>query len=72
MFEHRTEAEMRLYSARMARELAQRKRQQEHGDGSDPAQESEAAHVDFPEDGDSAENDEVLGGDSVAGETRGQ
>ncbi|MFJ8780777.1 hypothetical protein [Streptomyces sp. NPDC102476] len=29
MFEHRTEAEMRLYSERMARELALKRRQKE-------------------------------------------
>ena len=45
MFEHRTEAEMRLYSEKTARELALKRRQKESGDNDDTPEESESSGV---------------------------
>ncbi|WP_329438587.1 hypothetical protein [Streptomyces canus] len=41
MFEHRTEAEMRLYSEKMARELALKRRQKESDVKNDDSTENE-------------------------------
>jgi len=54
MFEHRTEAEMRLYSERMAREIALKRRQKESDVKNDSADKTGAVN------GDITENDDVV------------
>ncbi|MFJ9558990.1 hypothetical protein ACIRQQ_02970 [Streptomyces fuscichromogenes] len=67
MFEHRTEAEMRLYSEKTARELAVR-RQKESDAKSDSTEKAGAVDGDFPENSDITENDDVVDTRSGAGE----
>jgi len=54
MFEHRTEAEMRLYSEKAARELALKRRQKESDVKNDSADKTGAVN------GDITENDDVV------------
>ncbi|MDQ1051418.1 hypothetical protein [Streptomyces sp. V4I2] len=63
MFEHRTEAEMRLHSEKMARELALKRRQKERDVTNDPTEKSDAVS------GGSTENDDVVETQCGAGET---
>ncbi|WP_328785997.1 hypothetical protein OIE52_48400 [Streptomyces canus] len=63
MFEHRTEAEMRLYSEKLARELALKRRQKERDVNNDPTETTGAVN------GDSTGNDDVVDTPSRAGET---
>jgi len=63
MFEHRTEAEMRLYSEKMARELALKRRQKESDVKNGPTEKTGAVN------GDSTENDDVVDTPSWADET---
>ncbi|RPF37348.1 hypothetical protein [Streptomyces sp. TLI_185] len=63
MFEHRTEAEMRLYSEKMARELALKRRQKESDVKNDPTEKTGAVN------GDSNENDDVVDTPPWAGDT---
>ncbi|MDQ0913674.1 hypothetical protein [Streptomyces canus] len=63
MFEHRTEAEMRLYSEKMASELALKRRQKERDVTNDPTEKTGAVS------GGSTENDDVVETPSGAGET---
>ncbi|MEU9406740.1 hypothetical protein AB0E08_13785 [Streptomyces sp. NPDC048281] len=67
MFEHRTEAEMRLYSEKMARELALR-RQKESDARHDSTEKAGVVDGDFPENSDTTENDDVVDTPSWAGE----
>ncbi|WP_405623761.1 hypothetical protein [Streptomyces sp. NBC_00076] len=63
MFEHRTEAEMRLYSEKMARELSLKRRQKESDVKDSPTEKMGAVN------GDRTENDDVVDAPSGAGET---
>jgi hypothetical protein len=63
MFEHRTEAEMRLYSEKMARELALKRRQKDSDVKNDLTGKTGAVN------GDSTENDDIVDTAPRAGET---
>ncbi|MGQ4386260.1 hypothetical protein [Streptomyces sp. SAS_270] len=72
MFEQRTEAEMRLYSERTAREIALKRSQRERGDNDDTPENCERGGVnsDFPENGCITEHDDVRDMSPPADEAR--
>ncbi|KKD04208.1 hypothetical protein [Streptomyces sp. WM6386] len=72
MYEQRTEAEMRLYSERTARELALKRLQKERGDNDDISEKYESGGVnsDFPENGCITEHDDVRDMSPPADEAR--
>ncbi|WP_328745261.1 hypothetical protein OHT57_07510 [Streptomyces sp. NBC_00285] len=68
VFEHRTEAEMRLFSEKRAKELALKRRQQESDGNNDSTEKTDAAHGGPQENSDITESDDAVDPPSRAGE----
>ncbi|MDX2546269.1 hypothetical protein ACOT81_03555 [Streptomyces sp. WI04-05B] len=71
MFEHRTEAEMRLYSEKRARELASEKRQKKSDGNNDSTEKTDAVHSGSQEDNDITESDDAVDPPYLADEAHG-
>lgn len=67
MFEHRTEAEMRLYSEKRARELALQRRQESDGNN-DSTEKTGVVDGGLLENSDNTENDDAVDPPSRVGE----
>jgi hypothetical protein len=68
VFEHRTEAEMRLYSEKRARELALQRRQKESDGNNDSTEKTDAVNGGPPENSDITANDDAVDPPSWVGE----
>ncbi|MFF0013188.1 hypothetical protein [Streptomyces sp. NPDC005374] len=68
VFEHRTEAEMRLYSEKRARELALQRRQKESDGNNDSTDKTDVVDGGLLENSDNTENDDAVDPPSRVGE----